>query len=69
MSEEDMTADTNMVDFDPAKRDRLRSAYIYAKNTHQSVFVFEGDEYYTKYAMYLLEHLDNVFGPPDHGHQ
>lgn len=48
--------------FDIPKRDRLRKAYSDAVEQKLDQFTFEGHEYVTGYAKYLLEYLDMQFG-------
>lgn len=48
--------------WDRPMRERLRKAYSAAVAESKDQFTFEGNEYVTRYAMYLLEHLDNVLG-------
>jgi hypothetical protein len=50
--------DSNAVEFTPRKREQLRAAYNEARDAGEDVFVFEGREYVTDYAKYLLEYLD-----------
>jgi hypothetical protein len=50
------------VDFDLKKAERLKRAYEEAIEVKAESFIFEGDEYLTSYAKYLLEHLSGVFG-------
>jgi len=46
--------------FERAKR--LRKAYKVAKAQNKDAFIFEGGEWATAYAFYVLTHLSNVFG-------
>ncbi len=41
------------------KKEALRKAYEEAVAQGQDSFTFEGTQYLTEYAKYLLEHLDN----------
>lgn len=50
------------ISFTPDKVLALRRAYTHAVETQQGQFTFEGDEFVTGYAKYLLEYLDNL-GP------
>lgn len=45
-----------------AKRDRLRLAYEQAVKDGKDIFTFEGDEFVTNYAKYLLQYLDGQLG-------
>lgn len=47
--------------FTPKVTEQLRQAYGTAVADKQPDFVFEGQLFYTKYAMYLLQYLDSVF--------
>jgi hypothetical protein len=49
---------TEYINFDKAKTERLRKAYKLAVKDQQEQFTFEGKEYLTKYAYYLLQYLD-----------
>jgi len=51
----------HMVSFNPAKFKRLRKRWAQAVANKEEVFKFEGNEYLTTYAYYLLEHLKTVF--------
>lgn len=53
-----MSANGVGVQFDADKRERLRKAYRKAIKEKQDKFVFEENEYLTRYAKYLLEWLD-----------
>ena len=46
------------ITFTPETRDLLRGAYMKAVDDGNDVFTFNGDEYVTGYAKYLLEFLD-----------
>ena len=43
---------------DIVARERFRAAYAKAVLKEQSVFVFDGAEFYVPYAKYVLEYLD-----------
>lgn len=43
-------------------RDRFRKAYNQAVKDGKGAFSFDGNDFHTGYAKYLLEHLDNVMG-------
>lgn len=47
-----------VITWDKPMRERLRKAYKKAERGHQSAFIFEGNQYLTTYAKYLLEYLD-----------
>lgn len=51
--------------FDILKRERLRKAYNDAVEKRLDQFTFEGQEYITGYAKYLLEYLDMELGSND----
>lgn len=61
METDDAGKDTGMthkrVDFDKAKLRRFKRAYHYAVSQKQESFTFDGNEYMTAYAMYLIEYL------------
>jgi hypothetical protein len=48
------------VEFNAARRELLRKAYNDAVESEQKVFTFDGNEYLTAYAKYMLEYLDMV---------
>jgi hypothetical protein len=50
------------INFDIPMRERLRKAYAAAVEAKQEVFTFEGHEFVTWYAKYLLQYLDAVLG-------
>lgn len=54
---------TNTVKFTPEMRDQLRATHAEAVKLHQDSFTFNELEYDTGYAQYLLEFLDQKFGP------
>ena len=54
---------TNTVKFTPELRDQLRETHAEAVKFHQATFHFDGQEYDTEYAKYLLEFLDQKLGP------
>jgi hypothetical protein len=49
------------IHFTPEMRDRLQEAYDRATLARKDVFIFNGHEYYTKYAKYLLQYLSSQF--------
>ncbi len=51
----------NLVNYTPEMRDRLRKAYLKAEMEEKLSFTFDGKEYVTLYAKYLLEYLDAWF--------
>lgn len=51
--------------WDIPMRERLRAVYKEALATKQESFMFEGAEFLTRYAKYLLEHLDGQLGVTD----
>lgn len=44
------------------KREQLRKAYAEARQAGKDVFEFDGHEYVTRYAGYLLKYLDARLG-------
>lgn len=44
--------------FDKAKREKLRKAYLQARKDSKESFTFQGSEFLTDYAKYVLEYLD-----------
>lgn len=50
------------IEFTPEKAEQLRKAYNKAVEEKKDSFVFQGDEFVTSYAKYLLEYLDMQFG-------
>ena len=49
----------NNVAFDPEKFQEFKIAYHMACGEGEEVFVFEGNEFDTVYAKYLIEYLTN----------
>lgn len=47
--------------FDKKKVERLRKAQKKAEMANRASFDFEGSEYVTNFAKYLIEYLDNKF--------
>ncbi len=56
-----MTSKPEVVHWTPAKRARLLSAYEHAVAHNEPQFAFEGNEFVTSYAKYLLEYLNDQF--------
>lgn len=53
-----------VIEYDRPKYLRLKRAYQLAVNSNQESFMFEGNEYVTNYAKYLIEYLEsNYFRP------
>lgn len=50
--------DRVMITWTKPMRERLRKAHKKAVNEYKSQFEFEGNQYLTTYAKYLLEYLD-----------
>jgi hypothetical protein len=48
------------VTFNRAKREQLRQAYENAVSKQLESFTFDGREYLTAYAKYVLQYLDEV---------
>lgn len=49
------------IEFDEDRMGRLRKAYNKALVEKKDVFIFEGHEFVTKYAKYVLEYLNTAF--------
>lgn len=49
------------IQFDPEKMKRLEKAYEKAVSDGDKSFIFEGDEFVTGYAKYVIEYLHMVF--------
>lgn len=49
------------VNWTPVKLIRFQKAYREARETNRDSFVFEGNEFVTLYAKYLIEYLESVF--------
>jgi hypothetical protein len=47
--------------FTPEKLKRFKEAYQIAADKCVDIFVFDGNEYLTSYAKYLVEYLENKF--------
>lgn len=50
----------NNVYFDTDKISLMKKAYEKAKEKQQESFMFDGDEYLTAYAKYLLQYLEQL---------
>ncbi len=50
-----------IINWTPVKFKKLRTAYDKALNNNVKIFTFEGHEFVTAYAKYLIEHLTNKF--------
>lgn len=48
------------ITFDAPTRKALRAAHLTAKAENLETFAFRGQTFHTKYAQYLLEHLDTL---------
>jgi hypothetical protein len=57
------------VEFDEAKRKRLRKAHNRAIKVGNRSFIFDELEYDTRYAGYLLEYLDMKMKPQPRSNQ
>lgn len=53
----------NKIIFTAEKRDELRAAYEAATERGDDQFEFEGNDFVTSYAKYLIQYLDMKFGP------
>lgn len=49
------------IEFTKEKANRLHKHHDKAVKENKDIFVFDGNEYVTKYAFYLLQYLDNKF--------
>lgn len=49
------------IEFDEDRMGRLQKAYHKALVEKKDVFIFEGHEFVTKYAKYVLEYLNTAF--------
>ena len=49
------------INFNPEKLERLRSRYKQAVDSGEKDFSFEGSEFVTGYAKYVIEYLDMEF--------
>lgn len=54
-----MPLDPKYMTFDQEKVERFRTAYDKAQDDSQETFVFEGADFFTGYAKYVLEYLDS----------
>lgn len=61
-----MSKETKQLSFDRAALERLRRAHAEAVAAGKGQFDFEGNEFVTSYAGYVIEYLDKQFGnlPP-----
>lgn len=50
------------ITFDRLKLSRLKKRYGIAREKKEESFRFEGSEFVTDYAKYLIEYLENKFG-------
>jgi hypothetical protein len=53
-----MTDDRPIITWNKAMRERLRKAFNTANHSGAAQFEFDGYQYLTNYAKYLLEYLD-----------
>lgn len=53
--------ENNMVSFDPKKLLRLKKAFVKAVDDGAESFTFDGREWLTMYAKYVIEYLDREF--------
>lgn len=56
-----MNNNKSMVTFTPEKLDLFKKAFVKAVGGEQDQFTFEGREYVTGYAKYVIEYLDGEF--------
>ena len=54
-------SDQKKVTFDKPKIERLGTAYEQAVKESKEQFAFEGEDYVTDYAKYLLEYLRKIY--------
>jgi hypothetical protein len=52
----------NMVTFDRKKLRRFRVAYTAAVKAGLGAFIFDGDDYVTSYAKFVIEYLTQKLG-------
>jgi len=52
---------TEHIEFDAAKVKRLRKEYDKAARNGDKSFTFEGNDYMTDYAKYMLQYLEEKF--------
>ncbi len=50
-----------MISFDKRKLKELKNLYNKAIKENKESFTYNGDEYLTSYAKYLIEYLETVF--------
>jgi hypothetical protein len=55
---------TDSVTFTLEKLERLRIRYAQARLKNEEWFVFDGNEYVTNYAKYLIEYIEKKLGKP-----
>ena len=53
---------TQLIEFDREKLKRLKGRYDRAVINNEKTFQFDGGDYLTTYAKYLIEHLENELG-------
>lgn len=53
--------DSKVVEFTPEKVAQFYNAYQDANEVRTDTFIFEGNEYFIKYAYYLLQYLFEKF--------
>lgn len=51
----------NTIKFDPFKLKLFKLDYDRAVRERKATFIFQGDEFDTKYAKYLIEYLESKF--------
>ncbi len=51
-----------VVEFSYEKCIRFKKEYLFAQESKQEIFEFEGCEYVTEYARYLIKFLETRFG-------
>lgn len=54
--------DRKVINWTPAMLRRMKTAYKAAVEGGRDTFVFDGNEFVTSYAKYLIQYLDSLFG-------
>lgn len=50
-----------MVNFNREKLRQFKKIYLAAVEDKKEIFIFDGEEYVTGYAKYVIEYLENKF--------
>jgi hypothetical protein len=54
-------SEVKFIDFTPEKFERLKTRYAQAVDAHEKTFNFEGADFDTNYAKYVIEYLAMEF--------